>query len=92
MFHRLFEGLALSARIAILLGSILPSWAFMAAAFALISPIGMAIGLGVLHSFNCNTRGTLDALSAGILVWVGIVDMWARDRVIEGGECCMQNI
>jgi zinc transporter 1/2/3 len=30
--------------------------------------------------------GTLDALSAGILVWVGVVDMLAREWIIEGGE------
>lgn len=92
VFHQFFEGLALGARIATLPGAILPSKAIMAAAFALITPIGMAIGLGVLNSFNGNERstllalGTLDALSAGILVWVGVVDMWARDWVIEGGE------
>ncbi|OQE07538.1 hypothetical protein PENVUL_c013G09800 [Penicillium vulpinum] len=92
VFHQFFEGLALGARIAILPGAIFPSKAIMAGAFALITPIGMAIGLGVLHTFNGNSRntlialGTLDALSAGILVWVGIVDMWARDWVIEGGE------
>ncbi|CAI7582180.1 unnamed protein product [Penicillium glandicola] len=92
VFHQFFEGLALGARIATLPGAIFPSKASMAFAFALITPIGMAIGLGVLHSFNGNSRstlialGTLDALSAGILVWVGIVDMWARDWVIEGGE------
>ncbi|OQE46829.1 hypothetical protein PENCOP_c001G07490 [Penicillium coprophilum] len=92
VFHQFFEGLALGARIATLPGPIFPSKAFMAMAFALITPIGMAIGLGVLHTFNGNSRstlialGTLDALSAGILVWVGVVDMWARDWVIEGGE------
>ncbi|KAJ5185002.1 hypothetical protein N7491_007130 [Penicillium cf. griseofulvum] len=92
VFHQFFEGLALGARIAILQGPIFPSKAGMAIAFALITPIGMAIGLGVLHTFNGNSRGTLialgtlDALSAGILVWVGVVDMWARDWVIEGGE------
>ena len=92
IFHQFFEGLALGARIATLPGPIFPSKAIMAAAFALITPIGMAIGLGVLHSFNGNAKGTLialgtlDALSAGILVWVGVVDMWARDWVIEGGE------
>jgi zinc transporter 1/2/3 len=92
VFHQFFEGLALGARIAILKGPIFPSKAGMAIAFALITPIGMAIGLGVIHSWNGNSRGTLialgtlDALSAGILVWVGIVDMWARDWVIEGGE------
>ncbi|KGO40354.1 Zinc/iron permease [Penicillium expansum] len=92
VFHQFFEGLALGARIAVLPGAVFPSKASMAAAFALITPIGMAIGLGVLHTFNGNSRGTLialgtlDALSAGILVWVGVVDMWARDWVIEGGE------
>jgi zinc transporter 1/2/3 len=92
VFHQFFEGLALGARIAMLPGAIFPSKAIMAGVFAIITPIGMAIGLGVLHSFNGNEKstlialGTLDALSAGILVWVGVVDMWARDWVIEGGE------
>lgn len=92
VFHQFFEGLALGARIATLPGAIFPSKAIMATAFSLITPIGMAIGLGVLHTFNGNSRstlialGTLDALSAGILVWVGVVDMWARDWVIDGGE------
>jgi len=52
----------------------------LASLFAFITPIGMAIGIGVLHKFNGNDRstllaiGTLDALSAGILVWVGRLD------------------
>jgi zinc transporter 1/2/3 len=98
VFHQFFEGLALGARIAMLPGAILPSKAIMAGAFALITPIGMAIGLGVLRTFNGNEKstlvalGTLDALSAGILVWVGVVDMWARDWVIEGGEMLNANL
>ncbi|KAI0168659.1 hypothetical protein BJ166DRAFT_624288 [Pestalotiopsis sp. NC0098] len=62
----------------------------MAAAFSIVTPIGMAIGIGVLHSFNGNdpqtliALGTLDALSAGILVWVGLVEMWARDWMLAG--------
>jgi zinc transporter 1/2/3 len=50
----------------------------MVLAFSVVTPIGMAIGIGVLHRFNGNDRstlivlGTLDALSAGILIWVGI--------------------
>lgn len=98
VFHQFFEGLALGARISALPGSIFP-WKFaMAIAFALITPIGMAIGIGVLNTFNGNnpstviTFGTLDALSAGILVWVGVVDMWARDWVIEGGELLTSGI
>ncbi|KAK6955654.1 hypothetical protein Daesc_003297 [Daldinia eschscholtzii] len=63
----------------------------MAAAFALVTPVGMAIGIGVLNQFNGNdpstliALGTLDALSAGILIWVGVVEMWAGDWMF-GGE------
>ncbi|POS79551.1 ZIP Zinc transporter [Diaporthe helianthi] len=98
VFHQFFEGLALGARISSLPGPIFP-WKFvMAVAFALITPIGMAIGIGVLNTFNGNNPstviafGTLDALSAGILVWVGVVDMWARDWVLEGGELLSSGI
>ncbi|KAL6244505.1 high-affinity Zn(2+) transporter zrt1 [Rhinocladiella similis] len=101
VFHQFFEGLALGARIALLpkaAGSFWRTKFPMAVAFALITPLGMAIGLGVIHSFNGNDRstiltiGTLDALSAGILVWVGLVDMWARDWIIEGGEMTARNL
>ncbi|KAK0624888.1 hypothetical protein B0T17DRAFT_531374 [Bombardia bombarda] len=64
----------------------------LALAFALVTPVGMAIGIGALRHFNGNDPstiiaiGTLDALSAGILVWVGLVEMWAQDWMVEGGE------
>lgn len=64
----------------------------LATPFALVTPIGMAIGIGVLSNFNGNDRdtiiaiGTLDALSAGILVWVGVVEMWAEDWLHGRGE------
>ncbi|MBE3047219.1 ZIP family metal transporter [Candidatus Bathyarchaeota archaeon] len=57
----------------------------LAGAFALVTPVGMAIGTGVLGHFNGSDQataiaiGTLDAFSAGILVWVGVVEMWAGD-------------
>jgi zinc transporter 1/2/3 len=60
--------------------------------YALVTPIGMAIGIGVLQRFNGNDRstiiaiGTLDALSAGILVWVGLVEMLAADWLPPRGE------
>ncbi|KAH8201623.1 hypothetical protein TruAng_004229 [Truncatella angustata] len=69
----------------------------MASAFAAITPIGMAIGIGVLKHFNGNdpstliALGTLDALSAGILIWVGLVEMWARDWIL-GGEMMYTSI
>lgn len=88
IFHQMFEGLALGARIAGL-----PSTTqlqktkvfFLPLAFAFVTPVGMAIGIGVLQTFNGNdpstivALGTLDSLSAGILLWVGFVDMWAGD-------------
>ncbi|KAK3984551.1 hypothetical protein QBC44DRAFT_353586 [Cladorrhinum sp. PSN332] len=61
----------------------------LAAAFALVTPLGMAIGIGVLSQFNGNDPqtivaiGVLDALSAGILLWVGVVEMWASDWAVE---------
>lgn len=96
VFHQFFEGLALGARIALLAtGALRFGWwskILMAIAFALITPLGMAIGIGVLNEFNGNdqstilTIGTLDALSAGVLLWVGVVDMWGRDWAVAGGE------
>lgn len=62
----------------------------MGTAFALVTPIGMAIGIGVLTTFNGNDPstiiaiGTLDALSAGILIWVGVVEMMAHDWMLGG--------
>ncbi|KFY64248.1 hypothetical protein V496_03379 [Pseudogymnoascus sp. VKM F-4515 (FW-2607)] len=94
IFHQMFEGLALGARIAgldtdhgenaVSAWRKTKNWA-MPLTFALITPIGMAIGIGVLNQFNGNNPstiialGTLDALSAGILLWVGLVSMWAHD-------------
>lgn len=86
IFHQVFEGLALGARIASLHEPtpMLTKLA-MAGAFGAITPLGMAIGIGVRNKFNGNdkttliTLGTLDALSAGILIWVALVEMLAAD-------------
>lgn len=81
----MFEGIALGTLIAALKGISAFAKIAMASAFAVITPIGMAIGIGVLEHFNGNDRstliaiGTLNALSAGVLVWVGVVEMWAKD-------------
>ncbi|KAF1987307.1 Zip-domain-containing protein [Aulographum hederae CBS 113979] len=92
LFHQMFEGIALGTRIAPL-GISTVKKSGMAACFAVITPIGMAIGIGVLWSFNGNDPstlvaiGTLDAFSAGILVWVGVVEMWAKDwGMVEGSR------
>ncbi|KAI0427150.1 hypothetical protein F5Y09DRAFT_333561 [Xylaria sp. FL1042] len=91
VFHQVFEGIALGTRIASAPTLSTPKKLLMASAFALVTPVGMAIGIGVLHTFNGNDPrtviaiGSLDALSAGILLWVGVVEMWIADWMF-GGE------
>ena len=97
LFHQMFEGIALGTCIAEMPKAAATTLqkCIMGGIFALITPIGMAIGIGVLNSFNGNDPstivaiGTLDALSAGILAWVGIVEMLARDwmhgRLLNAG-------
>ncbi|KAL3425038.1 ZIP zinc transporter [Phlyctema vagabunda] len=86
LFHQCFEGLALGARIAATASNKTTTW-ILPMAFALVTATGMAIGIGVLNQFNGNdpstivALGTLDALSAGILLWVGLVSMWANDWI-----------
>jgi ZIP Zinc transporter. len=85
VFHQMFEGIALGARIAELKDTKFYVKLVMAAVFAIITPIGMAIGIGVLNQFNGNdpstiiALGTLDSFSAGILIWTGLIEMWAHD-------------
>ncbi|KAL8848337.1 MAG: hypothetical protein Q9221_006640 [Calogaya cf. arnoldii] len=85
IFHQMFEGLALGVRISNLSTISMLKKLLMASAFAFITPLGMAIGLGVLDTFNGNDKatiiaiGTLDAFSAGILLWTGFVQMWSFD-------------
>ena len=95
LFHQFFEGLALGSRIACLspeTTKMFPTKIVMALAYAVITPIGMAIGLGVLNTFNGNDPATviaiatLDALSAGILLYAGVVGMLAKDWIVDGGE------
>lgn len=92
VFHQMFEGLALGSRIAALPkeGTRTVTKLLMAALFALITPLGMAIGIGVLQRFNGQDRstlialGTLDAFSAGILLWVSVANMLAGDWMHGG--------
>lgn len=87
IFHQLFEGLALGSRIGLLIfphGKGYKKWV-MGGAFALITPIGVAIGIGVHASYNPNSGaallsiGVLDAISAGILIYAGLIEMLHHD-------------
>ncbi|KAK1770036.1 hypothetical protein QBC33DRAFT_603027 [Phialemonium atrogriseum] len=63
----------------------------LAAEFALAAPAGMALGTAAVRSLLGGPSavaiiGSLDALSAGALVWVGVVGLWAGDWMGHGGR------
>lgn len=86
LFHQMFEGVGLGSRIAGLVNTKLLTKLLMCVFFVLITPIGMAIGLGVINVYNGSgskttiwVLGILNGLSAGVLLWAGVVEMLAFD-------------
>jgi solute carrier family 39 (zinc transporter), member 1/2/3 len=86
-FHQSFEGLGIGARLsAIPIPSRLSwlPWA-LCAGYGLTTPVSIAIGLGLRTTYNGGSftanvvSGVLDAISAGILVYTGLVELLARD-------------
>ncbi|KAJ1829658.1 hypothetical protein LPJ56_000177 [Coemansia sp. RSA 2599] len=86
-FHQFCEGLALGSRIAQIkykrhgfLRAALSS-----AVFTFITPLGMVIGIGVRYSYQPSSpgalisMGVLDSLSAGILIYTGLVNLLAEE-------------
>ncbi|KAJ5781132.1 Zinc/iron permease fungal/plant [Penicillium paradoxum] len=90
VFHQSFEGLGIGARMSSIpfkKGSWLP-W-FLCAAYGLTTPIAIAIGLGVRTTYNPGSftasvvSGVLDSISAGILLYTGLVELLARDFLFD---------
>lgn len=90
VFHQSFEGLGIGARMSSIpfrKGSWLP-WA-LCTAYGLTTPISIAIGLGVRTTYNPGSftanvvSGVLDAISAGILIYTGLVELLARDFLFD---------
>ena len=60
---------------------------FMAAAYAFTTPIGIAIGLGVRSTYDPDSQralisaGVFDAVSAGLLIYAGMVELLAHDFI-----------
>ncbi|KAJ6438951.1 Zinc-regulated transporter 1 [Purpureocillium lavendulum] len=91
VFHQTFEGLGIGARL-----SVIPfptrfrwmPWA-LCTAYGLTTPIAIAIGLGVHTTYNGASytanvvSGVLDSISAGILIYTGLVEMLARDFIFN---------
>ncbi|EST09726.1 Zinc/iron permease [Kalmanozyma brasiliensis GHG001] len=89
IFHQMFEGLGLGARLAFL--PIAKSWIPMLGAvlYGLVTPIGIAIGLGARRTYNGDSTtaalvtGTFDAVSAGILLYTGTVELLAHEFIFN---------
>ncbi|KAL6239420.1 hypothetical protein BDW75DRAFT_140023 [Aspergillus navahoensis] len=92
-FHQTFEGFALGSRIASLIPDLFPPsslkpW-LMSLAYGTTTPIGQAIGL-VLHNFydpasatGLLTVGITNAISSGLLLFAGLVELLAEDFLSE---------
>ncbi|XP_078158955.1 zinc transporter 5-like isoform X2 [Carex rostrata] len=91
-FHQFFEGLGLGSCIA--QGKFrLKSVVIMSIFFSLTTPVGIVIGIGIASNYNENNHtaliveGLLDSLSAGILIYMSLVDLLAQDFM----NPCVQN-
>lgn len=90
VFHQVFEGLGLGSRLAFLPHA-WSIWAIIGFAlfYALCTPVGMAIGLGISETFSPDTpqyyytTGIFDAISAGILIYTGLVELLAHDFIFN---------
>ena len=82
-FAETFEGLGLGSRLAYLELPDRYLWVRMAGAilYGVTTPIGIAAGLGVRTTYNEEAptasivSGTMDSLSAGILIYTGLVEV-----------------
>ncbi|KZV85852.1 ZIP zinc/iron transport family [Exidia glandulosa HHB12029] len=87
IFHQMFEGLGLGARLAYL--KLPPKYRWMRLAggilYGLTTPIGIAAGLGVRHTYAPDSAtasivsGIFDSMSAGILLYTGLVELLAHE-------------
>lgn len=92
VFHQSFEGLGIGARLsAIPWPADKPKYIpwLCCIAYGLVTPVSIAIGLGVRKTYDSNSYnanivlGVLDAISAGILMYTGLVELLARDFIFD---------
>ena len=87
VFHQTFEGLGLGTRLAEAPWPKARRWTpyVLGMGYALRTPIAIAIGLGVRNSWSPGSRtallvnGVFDSISAGILIYTGLVEMMAHE-------------
>ncbi|KAK6949956.1 hypothetical protein Daesc_008279 [Daldinia eschscholtzii] len=87
VFHQTFEGLGLGSRLATAQWPRSKAWMpyVLAFAYALSTPIAIAIGLGVRTTLQPGSpkslviNGIFDSISAGILIYTGLVELLAHE-------------
>ncbi|RFU26490.1 hypothetical protein B7463_g9833, partial [Scytalidium lignicola] len=87
VFHQTFEGLGLGSRLATAQWPKKKSWMpwALGIAYGFATPIAIAIGLAVRSTFAPGSTKTLivngvfDAISAGILIYTGLVELMAHE-------------
>ncbi|TAQ88953.1 hypothetical protein B7494_g2744 [Chlorociboria aeruginascens] len=87
VFHQSFEGLGIGARMSAIPFPQRYRWLpwMLCAGYGLTTPIAIAIGLGLRTTYNSGSytanvvSGVLDSISAGILIYTGLVELLARD-------------
>lgn len=92
VFHQTFEGLALGSRLAAVDWPKSKRWTpyLLAIGYAISTPVAIAIGLGVRQSFAPGSQTTLiangvfDSISAGILIYTGLVELMAHEFMFSG--------
>ncbi|XP_057958835.1 zinc transporter 4, chloroplastic-like [Malania oleifera] len=91
-FHQFFEGFALGGCISQAQFRTL-STALMAFFFAITTPAGIGIGIAISSFYNADspraliTEGIFDSVSAGILVYMALVDLIAADFLSKRMSC-----
>lgn len=90
-FHQTFEGLALGSRFASIEWPKTKRWTpyILGVGYALSTPLAIAIGLGVRSTYTPGsapaliTNGIFDSISAGILIYTGLVELMAHDFIFS---------
>ncbi|XP_027083375.1 zinc transporter 4, chloroplastic [Coffea arabica] len=91
-FHQFFEGFALGGCISQAQFKTVHA-TIMACFFAITTPLGIAVGTGISTSYNPNSpraliiEGIFDSISAGILVYMALVDLIAADFLSKRMSC-----
>jgi len=87
IFHQTFEGLGVGSRLAYMALPRKYNWVPIAGGllYGITTPIGIAVGLGIRSTYNPGSTtasivsGILDAFSAGILIYTGLVELLAHE-------------